>query len=86
MINLGFCFDSLFFCQPAVTDGNQSEVKAKPVPRPRSKFQPKAGCNGNNNILDSVDKASNTTNAVVSGAFLTLGDIVAHISLYILVQ
>ncbi|XP_070779799.1 uncharacterized protein [Enoplosus armatus] len=49
---------------PAVTDGSQSEVKVKPVPRPRSKLQPKAQCNTSNNTVDSVDTTSNTTNVV----------------------
>nr|XP_020476893.1 uncharacterized protein LOC109972410 isoform X2 [Monopterus albus] len=49
---------------PAVTDGSQAEVKAKPVPRPRSILYPKA--QSNNSTDDSVDKTSNTTKAVSS--------------------
>lgn len=59
----------LAFHQPVATDVNQPGVKVKPVPRPRSKLQPKAGCKTNNNILDSVDTANNTSYAVVSGVF-----------------
>ncbi|XP_036945249.1 verprolin-like isoform X1 [Acanthopagrus latus] len=48
---------------PPVTDGSQSEVEVKPVPRPRSKLKPKADCNSSNNsTVDSIHKTSNTTN------------------------
>ncbi|KAK5856594.1 hypothetical protein PBY51_008178 [Eleginops maclovinus] len=48
---------------PAVTDGSQSEVKVKPVPRPRSRIQPKS--ERNNDAVDPAD-TSHTTDAVSS--------------------
>lgn len=60
-----------YFCQPAVTDGSQTEVKVKPVPRPRSKYQPKEQCN-NSNTSDCVDKTTSITSAAVSWAAFTL--------------
>ena len=55
----------VFFCQPAVTDGSQSEVEAKPVPPPRSRQSQSQY--DDINIVYSADTTSNTTNAVVSG-------------------
>ncbi|XP_031176532.1 uncharacterized protein LOC116065246 isoform X3 [Sander lucioperca] len=48
--------------KPAVPDGSQSEVEAKPVPPPRSR-QSQSQCNDN---VYSADTTSNTTNAVNS--------------------
>ncbi|XP_029294357.1 uncharacterized protein LOC115012723 isoform X2 [Cottoperca gobio] len=59
-------YEDLDAPMPAVTDGSQSEVKFKPVPRPRSKIQPKSHRNNNNNTADSADTTGNTTNAVSS--------------------
>uniref|UniRef100_A0A3Q3F2F6 Uncharacterized LOC114921164 n=1 Tax=Labrus bergylta TaxID=56723 RepID=A0A3Q3F2F6_9LABR len=48
--------------KPEVMDESQSEVKVKPVPRPRTKIQPKDQSNDTNNSADSVDTTSSTTN------------------------
>ncbi|XP_033998528.1 uncharacterized protein LOC117492387 isoform X3 [Trematomus bernacchii] len=50
---------------PTVTDGSHSDVNVKPVPRPRSRIQPKSELN-NNNTVDSSDTTSDTTDAVSS--------------------
>lgn len=63
-ISLILCFD-----QTAVTDGNHVEVKVKPVPRPRSKVQPKAVSSTSVDILNSVDRDNNSNNAAVSLLF-----------------
>ncbi|XP_078125224.1 uncharacterized protein LOC144529797 isoform X2 [Sander vitreus] len=55
-------YEDLDAPKPAVTDGSQSEVKAKPVPPPRSR-RSQSQCNDNNNVY-SADTTSNTTNAV----------------------
>ncbi|XP_040012774.1 uncharacterized protein LOC120806095 isoform X2 [Xiphias gladius] len=52
-------YEDLDALVPAGTDGSQSEVNVRPVPRPRSKFQPK----GQSNTDNTVDKSSNLTNA-----------------------
>lgn len=66
---VGFISLILCFYQTAVTDGNHLEVKVKPVPRPRSKVQPKAVSSTDGNILDSVDRDNNSNNAAVSLLF-----------------
>ncbi|KAK1878178.1 Apolipoprotein L5 [Dissostichus eleginoides] len=50
---------------PTVTDGSHSDVNVKPVPRPRSRIQPKSehNNNNNNNTVDSSDTTSDTTDA-----------------------
>ncbi|KAI9527108.1 hypothetical protein NQZ68_034095 [Dissostichus eleginoides] len=48
---------------PTVTDGSHSDVNVKPVPRPRSRIQPKSEHNNNNNTVDSSDTTSDTTDA-----------------------
>nr|XP_046270311.1 uncharacterized protein LOC124072731 [Scatophagus argus] len=59
----------------AVTDGGQSEVKVKPVPRPRSKLPPKTKCNTtDNNTVETVDKTSDTTDAVDSHIYECIED------------
>ncbi|KAK5914365.1 hypothetical protein CgunFtcFv8_008813 [Champsocephalus gunnari] len=50
---------------PTVTDGSHSDVNVKPVPRPRSRIQPKSE-HINNNNNNSSDTTSDTTDAVSS--------------------
>lgn len=67
VVSAGICMLCFFF-QPAVPDGSQSEVEAKPVPPPRSR-QSQSQCNDN---VYSADTTSNTTNAVVSGDIVSI--------------
>ncbi|XP_034749662.1 uncharacterized protein LOC117957755 [Etheostoma cragini] len=60
---LELAYEDLDAPKPAVTDGSQSKVEAKPVPTPRSE---RAQSQCNDNIVDSADTTSNTTNAVNS--------------------
>uniref|UniRef100_UPI0037E91038 uncharacterized protein n=1 Tax=Semicossyphus pulcher TaxID=241346 RepID=UPI0037E91038 len=48
--------------KPAVKEESQSDAKVKPVPRPRTKLQPKPQSVDTDNTADSVDSTSNTTN------------------------
>ncbi|XP_034449582.1 uncharacterized protein LOC117766560 [Hippoglossus hippoglossus] len=50
---------------PDATDENQSEVKVRPVPRPRSKVFPRAPSQTDNTV-DPADKTSNAANEVSS--------------------
>nr|XP_019964300.1 PREDICTED: uncharacterized protein LOC109643579 [Paralichthys olivaceus] len=50
---------------PDVTDGNQSEVKVRPVPRPRSKVLPRAPSKTDSTV-DPADKTSDAANEVSS--------------------
>lgn len=63
-----FFFASLIlrWDQSIVTDVSEPEVKVKPVPRPRSKTQPKALPSTNSNILECAEEANGTSNAQVS--------------------
>lgn len=54
------------FIQPAVTDESQIEVIVKPVPRPRTKKQPKEQSNDGESTADPENSVSNTTNGDVS--------------------
>ncbi|XP_039682252.1 uncharacterized protein LOC120575492 [Perca fluviatilis] len=57
-------YEDLDAPKPAVTDGSQSEVEAKPVPPPRSRQSQSQY--DDINIVYSADTTSNTTNAVNS--------------------
>ncbi|KAF3846703.1 hypothetical protein F7725_003781, partial [Dissostichus mawsoni] len=58
-------YEDLNAPMPTVTDGSHSDVNVKPVPRPRSRIQPKSehNNNNNNNTVDSSDTTSDTTDA-----------------------
>ncbi|KAL3054143.1 hypothetical protein OYC64_006471 [Pagothenia borchgrevinki] len=59
-------YEDLDAHMPTVTDGSHSDVNVKPVPRPRSRIQPKSELNNNNNTVDSSDTTSDTPDAVSS--------------------
>lgn len=49
--------------QPAVTDGNQTEVKVRPVPRPRSKLVSKPEVTSRNDA-DAADAGHSSSSVV----------------------
>lgn len=49
--------------QPAVTDGNQTEVKVRPVPRPRSKLVSKPEVTSCNDA-DAADAGHSSSSVV----------------------
>ncbi|KAK5885293.1 hypothetical protein CesoFtcFv8_019020 [Champsocephalus esox] len=59
-------YEDLDAHMPTVTDGSHSDVNVKPVPRPRSRIQPKSEHINNNNNNNSSDTTSDTTDAVSS--------------------
>lgn len=72
---LSFSSLTLRWDQSIVTDVNELEVKAKPVPRPRSKMHLKPLPSTNSNVLGSAEAADSTSNGQVSFlVYLTMSE------------